>query len=216
MEMSIEKRKIGTGLYLVVDPALEEKRLLKTLEQVLGENIAGIQLWDNFQPGQNISNLIVKVASLCHSANIPLLINNQWKLLRDHPLDGVHFDFIPNNLEEIKVWANRKILTGITCGNNLTVVRWAEENGLDYISFCSLFPSSTSTSCELVDFDTIQAARTLFRNPIFLAGGIQPETINNLGGLHFEGVAVVSGIMGSQEPAESKKQYLEALKRIKK
>src|SRR6185369_6565581 len=98
-----------------------------------------------------------------------------------------------------------------TCNNDLAIVDWAMKQKLDYISFCSVFPSSTSNSCDLVSFDTIRRAREITSLPIFLAGGISPDNMKRLRELDFDGVAVISGIMNQDDPAQAAKKYLTEL-----
>jgi thiamine-phosphate pyrophosphorylase len=102
-------------------------------------------------------------------------------------------------------------MCGLTCNNDLTFVDWASKNKLDYISFCSIFPSSTVNSCELVSFNTINQAAKRYSLPIFLAGGIKPENLDKLKELDYAGIAVISGIMSSDRPDESIKKYREKL-----
>jgi thiamine-phosphate pyrophosphorylase len=213
MEMTEQKRKITAGVYLVLDPGMEESTLLQKLESILEEEVAAVQVWDNFQPGQNISALLRKITALCHAKEVPVLINNQWKLLLEAPLDGVHFDEVPDNLAAIRNAVNRPFITGLTCSNDLSLVEWAAENQLDYISFCSVFPSPTSNSCELVSFETIAAARQISPMPVFLAGGIRPDNMEALAGLRYDGVAVISGIMSTDDPRKSIREYISKLKR---
>jgi thiamine-phosphate pyrophosphorylase len=211
MEMNTMKRKINSGIYLVIDPSMDELLLLNKLNLCLKEKLAAVQIWDNFKSGQNIRGLIRKICDLCRAKNVPVLINNRWELLNDSLLYGVHFDEIPENYTAMKESINKPFLCGLTCTNDLTVVDWASENKLDYISFCSIFPSSTANSCELVDFNTIHQAAKLYSLPIFLAGGIKPENMSSLDELDYTGIAVVSGIMGSDRPDKSIKKYLEKL-----
>ena len=212
MEMNtVNKRKINPGIYLVIDPSMDELQLLHKLSICLKEKLAAVQIWDNFKVGQNISSLLKKVCDLCHAKNVPVLINNRWELLNDILLDGVHFDEIPENFRAIKEGINRPFISGLTCNNDLAVVDWASKNKLDYISFCSIFPSSTANSCELVDFNTIHHAAKLYSLPIFLAGGIKPENMDSLDEIDYSAIAVISGIMSSHKPDESIKKYQEKL-----
>ena len=212
MEMNmITNRKINSGIYLVIDPSMDELLLLNKLTLCLKEKLAAVQIWDHFKAEQNINSLLKKVCDLCHAKNVPVLINNRWEFLNDFLLDGVHFDEIPENYTAMKESINKPFLCGLTCNNDLTFVDWASENKLDYISFCSIFPSSTANSCELVDFNIIHQAAMLYSLPIFLAGGIKPENINKLKELDYTGIAVISGIMSSDKPDESIKKYQEKL-----
>jgi thiamine-phosphate pyrophosphorylase len=208
----IEKKKIASGIYLVVDPSMEENSLLHKLEMILQEKIIALQIWDNFYEGQNVESLIEKITERCHAKQVPVLINNRWQLLNTTSLDGVHFDSIPANFEEIKKQIDHPFIAGITVNNDLSLVHWANKHQLDYISFCSVFPSSTSNSCELVKFETIREAREITSMPIFLAGGIKPENITKLDVLDYDGIAVISGIMSSDQPDQSIKAYYQQLK----
>lgn len=199
--------KVSGGIYLVIDPSMDENALLEKLKLVLKEGIAVVQLWDHWPFGIQKERVIMSICDLCHKYHVPVFINNEWELLKSLPLDGVHFDSIPANYDQIKQRLPKEIMVGITCNNDLSAVEWADKNNIDYISFCSIFPSSTSTSCELVSLQTIEQARKITSIPIFLAGGIQLSNLHKLEDLDFDGVALVSGIMSSINPAETARQY---------
>lgn len=199
------------GIYLVVDPSMEEKILLERLKQALQEKIVAVQIWDNFNTEEEILLLTNKICELCHASEVPVLINNRWELMADAALDGVHFDEIPEDISKIRGKFRKQFLSGLTCNNDLKCLEWAEKHQFDYISFCSIFPSTTSNSCELVDFDTIRKAKERSSLPIFLAGGISPENIEKLNYLNYEGVAVVSGIMNADNPGEAVQNYMKKL-----
>ncbi len=207
------KPQIQNGVYLVIDPSMKQQQLFERLAAVLKEKICAVQIWDHF-PNEDVKQEIIPlVCAMCKAANVPVLINNDWALLKQFPLDGVHFDVLPANLQEIRKEIGRGFIAGITVNNSLDVVASAEQNRFDYISFCSVFPSSTSNSCERVTFDTIRNARTLTSMPIFLAGGMRLENISKLEELDFNGVAVISGIMQAEDPAQATKQYNQLLKK---
>lgn len=207
-------KKIGEGIYLVVDPSMNKEMLLQKLRQLVQEAIAAVQIWDHFLPGENITGLVNEILDLCHPNNIPVLINNRRDLLDHTNLDGVHFDSRQDAVLEWRNELNRDCIVGITCGNDLSTALWADANGLDYISFCSVFPSSTAgDSCELVSFDTIREALKITSLPVFLAGGIKPGNINRLNELGYTGIAVISGIMNADKPVEALKMYQEKINR---
>lgn len=194
------------GIYLVTDPSMDEKMLLDKIGECLSEGIAAVQIWEK-DHNQDLLSISEKICSLCIPQNVPVIINNRWELLKDSPLSGVHFDQLPPDIEEIRKSFNRKFITGITCNNDLSDVVLAQKHKLDYISFCSIFPSGTANSCELVEFDTIKKARSIFSELIFIAGGITPHNLDKLTHLPFDGVAVISGILGSSNPVEAIREY---------
>lgn len=207
MELMSTQRHIGPGIYLVIDPSMEKTVLYDKLDAVLEEGIAAVQIWDHFRTDEDIPALTNELCQRCHAQGVPVLINNQWTYLADTPLDGVHFDAIPRDYETIKTTIGRQFLCGITCTNIMEPVQWASDHRLDYISFCSMFPSTTVDSCELVTPESVHRAKAIYGGPIFLAGGIRPENIGELNDFHYHGIAVISGVMNSDSPGQSIQNY---------
>lgn len=211
----MKRNKIAGGIYLVIDPSMNQIKLIRRLEEALQAGVAIVQIWDNWQNVIDKEETIREICNLCHQYQVPVIINNEWMLLKSLPLDGVHFDEIPEDYDQIKQSIERDFLSGITCNNDLSIIEWADRNQLNYISFCSIFHSSTSNSCELVSFENIQRARQITSLPIFLAGGIRLNNMQELQELNYDGVALISGIMSAENPALVTKQYLELLKNKK-
>lgn len=209
----MKKQTIESGIYLIIDPSMDEDILFSKLNQIVKEKIAAIQIWDNFKENQNIEKLFLKIYQKTSLNKIPLIINNRWEYLKQIPLDGIHFDEIPENFNQITKEINRDFIVGITCNNELSTIEYAEQNQFDYISFCSMFPSKTENSCELVNFETVQKAKSIFTGKLFLAGGIDLNTIKNLDELNYDGIAVVSGIMSAKNPSETIREYQQIIKK---
>src|SRR5699024_2781307 len=201
MEMS---KKILQGVYLVIDPAMERSLLLDNVREALEGGVQVLQVWNHWPENITEAEKEQLVESVCEMAaeyEVPILINDEWQLLKTTNLSGVHFDKAPEDMEQVRVAAGRDIIIGLTCTNDLEAIRQAEQMQADYISFCAMFPSPSAGSCEIVDPDTVLRARRMTDRPLFLSGGITPEKIEqDLAGLSFEGVAVISGIMKSEDP----------------
>lgn len=216
--MSEKIKKITGGVYLVVDPSMERPALIEKVEQALTGGVNVIQIWNHwpvsFSP-EDKKDIIQDVMGRAGSYDVPVLINEEWELLKTTQLDGVHFDEIPEGFEHIKKTVERPFITGITCSNDLGVIRWAENHNLDYISFCSMFPSASAGICEIVEPETVKKARELTRLPLFLSGGITEGNVHTLKDLNFDGVAVISGILNTESPEISASRYHEELQKLK-
>ena len=202
------------GLYLVLDPAKEEDSLLTSFRQALIGGVGLVQIWSHWPvglSGKEKLDLTNKIKAIAGEHAVPVLVNEDFELALEAGLDGVHLDRIPENWKEIQPRLRDK-LTGITVGNDLDLVRWAHENELSYISFCSVFPSNSVDTCELVDPASIRMARRLTSIPIFLSGGIRPENLPELEKYSYEGVAVISGILGAADPKQAAHDYLQKMK----
>lgn len=211
----IKSNKITGGVYLVVNPTIEKPILLTKIKSALDGGVQVLQIWNNW-PGnfdkEKKAGLIREIILISSGYGVPILINQEWEWLKETALSGVHFDQIPHNYKAIKSSIKRDFMAGISCGNDLRLVDWAEQNHLDYISFCAMFPSSSVDSCEIIRPETIQNARLITSMPIFLSGGLTTENIPKLKGLDFSGVAVISGILNASNPKLSTLAYTQALK----
>ena len=211
-------KPITGGVYLVLDPSMDKPLLLQKVREALDGGTNVLQIWNNWPGGYTFADkvlLIQELVDLAAAYQVPVLVNEEWQLLKDTALAGVHFDSIPEDFESIKAAVGRDFICGITCSNNLEVVRWAEERQLDYVSFCAVFPSPSAGSCEIVQPDTIREARKITQLPLFLSGGITTENIDKLQGLDFNGVAVISGILNATSAQKSAAAYNEALNKYK-
>jgi thiamine-phosphate pyrophosphorylase len=193
-------------IYLIADPEMEFELLIRKVEQALAAKAYAVQLWDNWKATNDAEGTIREVYRLTRSAGVPLYLNQGQRFLHLDCFDGIHLDVPCDKIETIR---NERpgLLWGLTCSNTKEELVWAEQNKLEYISFCSVFPSQTSTSCELITVETIQNAPEYFSGKIFLAGGINRQTLNKLKGLPFDGIALVSAIMNADDPEKEMKEY---------
>lgn len=200
------------GVYIVVDPLMNETKIIQQLEKIKNEKISAVQIWNNPKVENIASSLIDSIIKVFQNTATPILINDQWQLLKTHDLDGVHFEYLPENWESIQDEISRPFIKGLTLQNDLTSVLLFNELDFDYLSFCSLFPSSTADQCEIVSQETIERCRELTSKPIFLAGGINLENIQSIQHLPADGIAVVSSIMKAKNPLEKLREYNKILK----
>lgn len=155
--------------------------------------------------------MIQPILALAAEYDVPVLVNEEWQLLKTTALHGVHFDTVPNHFDNIRKEIGRDFICGITCSNDLGVIEWADENRLDYISFCAMFPSPSVDNCPIVRPETVQKAREITSLPLFLSGGITLDNLGTLDNLDFDGVAVISGILKSDNPGKAASEIQQAL-----
>ena len=206
--------KISGGIYLIADVRLDNITLHYKITEALRNGISVVQLYNTEPWSQSLKDTVNAICMTCHQYLVPVLVNNNWNLLAETLLDGVHFDKVPEDFELLKKSTRKDILIGVTCSNDLSVIKWATDHQLDYVSFCSMFPSPSANHCEIVSFDTVKTARTLTDLPFFLAGGINLNNINQLSDLPLNGVAVISGIMSSFDIPVSTKNFISELHKI--
>lgn len=198
------------SIYLIADPNIEQELLYDKIEKALKGGVYAVQLWNNWQNVPNKFEIIKDIKLLTQAASVPLVLNEGQDCLEFDFFDGIHLDS-PN--DKIATYREKRpdLLWGLTCSNETEKLIWAEQNSLDYVSYCSIFSSKTSNSCELVSFETIQKTRQYFSRKVFLAGGINQDTISKLKELPFNGIALVSAIMDAENPTDAVLNYSEIL-----
>lgn len=205
--------KIKGGLYFVVDITSIDKigveKLCEIVEKAVKGGVDVIQIWAdesdwkrNFDELCDVSKRIIEIS---HKYDVPVLVANDVELCSAVGADGVHLDGyeIPKKSAfEIKKVIGEDKIVGVTCGNDIEKIKWAKQNGVDYISFCSIFPSSSVSSCEIVPLDMIKKAKEILGDdfPVFASGGITIENVDEVLSAGVDGVAVISAIMKADDP----------------
>lgn len=215
-----DSQTILSGICLVIDPSADESLLLKQLGRSLAGGTTMVQIWNHWpetSTDDQKRELIGQVTDLSDSYSVPVLINEDESLLNGSQLAGVHYDHPPGpeRLEWLADTDRKQSIAGLTCTNDLERIEWAETNGFSYVSFCSMFPSSSVNQCDLVDPESVKQARAITNLPLFISGGLTPDTMKQLPPLDIDGVAVISGILKANDPEYATQAYIRALKRLK-
>ncbi len=83
---------------------------------------------------------------LAKKHGIPFLVNNSLELAKEVKADGVHFDTFDVSPTEVRRLLGSESIVGYTVNVDLEKVKWAEQAGADYVSFCSIFHQCPGTS----------------------------------------------------------------------
>lgn len=176
-------------LYLILDCSIGFELLFSQAKQALEGDADKIQLFN----ADRLTNLeIEQLLKVCHHNQALLLINQDFDFAILNNCDGVHFDELPDCWNSDKVPIS--FLVGLTVGNEENTIKKAIENSVDYISFCSLYPTKSATNCEIIDQQNIIKASEKFTIPIYVAGGITPEHLDEIKDWPIAGIAMITGI----------------------
>ncbi len=192
------------GLYLVVDPKMGMEYLEPRVRAIVNGGISVIQVWDHWEEGQDKLKFINELRSI--TGNVPLIINNDLDLVLATNADGVHFDgldLLPKRMYD-------HLIVGVTLSGR---TNWGllNQGPVDYISFCSMFPSSSTDACELVDFQVVREAEEKFNGSVFASGGITLENADQILDLGVSGIALISGLLKARDPEKTTKDFIDKL-----
>jgi thiamine-phosphate pyrophosphorylase len=115
--------------------------------------------------------------------------------------DGVHIgqDDLPIHVAR-KIWSK---MLGISVSNVDQAIE-AEKAGVDYISVSPIYPTPTKLDAPLaVGLEGLKKIRETVKTPIVAIGGINKNTVKDVMKAGADGVAVVSAIVGAENPRDA-------------
>jgi len=201
----LDLRNKLSGLYFVVDPG--GKGAAATLDSALLGGVDAVEVWANWKDRREFVRLVKEMRELTNSYTAPLIINNDLEMARIVDADGLHLDDYEITPSAVRSALGPQSYVGYTTGNDLSRVIWADDRGADYISFCSVFPSSSVGECEIVPLEVVRKSRGLTNLSIFASGGITPLNAGIVMDAGVDGIAVVSAIQRASDPRSVAEQF---------
>ena len=206
--------KVNYGLYLVTDTNIcSREKLVSVTEAAIKGGVTLVQLREKDISTREFFAEALELKKLCKHYNVPLLINDRIDIALAVDADGIHI-----GQSDMPLKVSRKILgpnkiIGLSAGNVNQAVE-AVSDGADYLGVGAVFPTSTKKDASNVGIEMLKQVRKSVDIPIVGIGGINPDNISQLYGSGIEGVAVVSCIMGSDDPYAVSKQLSQMVKEL--
>ncbi|ABM72642.1 Thiamine monophosphate synthase (TMP) [Prochlorococcus marinus str. MIT 9515] len=186
------------NLYSITD---HRDNLLQIIEKILLGGVKIIQ--HRFKEGNDKNHLkeAIQVKNLCEKYNSLFIVNDRVDIAMASNADGVHL-----GQEDIDVKTARKLLgsskiIGVSA-NNSTDINKAIKDGCDYIGIGPVFQSLTKKGKEPLGVEKIKTLIKDINIPCFAIGGINKLNISCLKSHRISKVAVVSGLLNSEDPKE--------------
>jgi thiamine-phosphate pyrophosphorylase len=203
------------GLYLIVSPVMPFDKLLVTIKNALKGDVDLLQLIPR-EESSEVSRLAKDLSSLTEQHEVPFLINGNLQLAKEVGANGLHLDRYDITPSEVRQVLGKHSIIGYTIGDNLEKVKWAETVGADYVSFCSVFPTSSVAQCDIVPLETIKAAKIQTTLPVFAAGGINFSNIEFVLKAGVDGIAVTSVLLAAEDPEQTALALKEVIRNVRK
>ncbi|PPD32697.1 MAG: thiamine phosphate synthase [Methylomonas sp.] len=193
------------GLYAITQPDHRRiEQVLQDVEAALKGGAVVVQYRDKYPI--NAALLASRLLTLCHSYQVPLLINDSVELALAVGADGVHLGRDDVDIGEARRRLGADAIIGISCYNDVAKACSAAEHGADYVAFGRFFPSGTKPLAAPAEITTLQAATQQLSVPIVAIGGILPENAGQLLAAGADLLAVIGGIF-DHEPEAAARAY---------
>ncbi len=189
---------IENNLYFITD---HREDLLEIIEKILLGGVKIIQY--RFKEGNDKDHFkeALKIKCLCKKYNSLFIVNDRVDIALASNADGVHI-----GQDDVDIKTARKLLgsskvIGVTANNSNDITN-AIKNGCDYIGVGPVFQTLTKKNNEPLGIEKINALTKDVNIPWFAIGGINKENISSLRDQGINKVAVVSGLLNSEDPKE--------------
>lgn len=170
-------------------------------ENALKGGAAMIQLRHKTASGSQLYAWAVEIRKLCHQYQALCIINDRVDIALAIKADGVHLGQQDMGVRSARKLAGNKCLIGVSASSPQEALQ-AEKEGADYIGFGHIYPTlSKLKGYSPLGTDILQKTAALISLPIIAIGGVNAENAELLISSGASGIAVISAVSRSDNPA---------------
>jgi len=190
-------------LYVVTDRSLCADRGLEAVLAMLAASLPpgtlGVELREKDLPARDLLAMARSVKAALAPFGVPLLVNDRLDVAVAAGADGVHLP--ASGLDPRAVRAAYDGLIGVST-HSARELAALDPAAVDLATFGPVFdtPSKRAFGPPL-GLPALREAVAASRVPVFAIGGVSPATAGSLRGSGAYGVAVVSAVLGADDPA---------------
>ncbi len=203
----MKHQTIDYSLLLVTDHCENAATFCSTIESAVQSGATMVQLREKTAGSRDFYELALQVMQITQRYKLPLIINDRLDIALAVGADGVHV-----GQEDLPVAVVRRLLgpdkiVGATAATVADALR-AEAEGADYIGSGAVFPTATKPGKPVLPLTVLTQIKQAVKLPVVAIGGITANNLVELKSTGVDGIAVVSAIMNSDDPAAATKEIL--------
>ncbi len=186
------------NLYSITD---HRENLLEIIEKILLGGVKIIQ--HRYKKGNDKDHLkeAIKINNLCKKYNSLFIVNDRIDIALASNADGVHLGQDDFDIKTARKLLGSSKIIGVSA-NNSTDINKAVKDGCDYIGVGPVFSTLTKKGKKPLGVEKIKALIKDINIPCFAIGGINQLNISSLKNHGISKVAIVSGLLNSEDPKE--------------
>ncbi len=210
--------KVDFKLYLITDGTLTdgegfEERLaekLSAVEKALKAGVKAVQLREKALRGRSLLYAASKLLDITKRYGAKLFINDRLDVALACGADGVHLPQSGFSPRDIRPYWKHGLISVSTHG--ISEARKAEAAGADFITFGpAFFTPSKARYGDPVGLTPLKDVVETLTIPVFGLGGIKPGNAGMVTGNGAHGIALISGILATDDVESSAREFLNKL-----
>lgn len=202
-------------LYLVTDrDAAKGRDMVGIVRQAVAGGVSMVQLREKNANTRDFIALGQQLMEVLQPLQIPLLVNDRVDVALAIGADGVHIgqSDMPFGIAR-QILGPDKII-GLSV-ENMDDLRIANDLDVDYIGVSPVFSTPTKTDTHKpFGLDGLRKAVELSTHPLVGIGGMNRQTAASVMRCGADGIAVVSAIVGAEEPMLASRELISIISNI--
>lgn len=186
-------------LYAVTDRhGMSIQELYDKIEEGLKGGVTIVQLREKDLDEDTFVTEAVRIRELCHSYNVPFIVNDNVEVALKCGADGVHVGIEDRPVSEIRKLAGNDFIIGATA-KTIEQAQNAEAAGADYLGVGAVFPSPTKKKVIRITHDQLREICASVSIPAVAIGGINIDNMDEINGCGMDGIAVSSALFAADD-----------------
>jgi thiamine-phosphate pyrophosphorylase len=197
------------GLYLLTPDEPDTARLLARVLPALAAGPVLLQYRNKAATAARQREQIAELLPPCRALDIPLLVNDDWRLAAELGTQGAHLGQDDGSLAEARAALGPAALLGASCYDQLALAERAAAAGASYVAFGAFFASGTKPLARRAAPGLLAESARLGL-PRVAIGGITPDNAGSLVAAGADLLAVIGGVFDQPDPAAAVRAYRRA------
>ena len=187
------------GLYLLTPDQPDTRRLVARVEPLLAEGVAVLQLRNKGASSSLRREQALALLPICRAHQVPLLINDDWRLALEIGAAGAHLGELDGELAEARATLGAEAILGASCYGDLDRAERAKLAGASYLAFGACFESGSKPLARRTPLSIFREAARLGL-PTVAIGGITPDNAGQVVASGADFIAVIGAVFDAPDP----------------
>lgn len=199
------------GLYVIPDPRIGRGReLLDQARLALAGGATTLQLRLKEASSRHFFDAACRMAALCRGAGALFFVNDRLDIALAAKADGVHLGQSDLPCAHARRLVPEGFLIGVSA-HTPDQARQALADGADYLGVGAVFPTGSKDDAADCGLDGLRSVRAAVDLPLVAIGGVSLERVPLVLDAGADGVAVISAVVGQDDPEEAARRFQKAL-----
>jgi len=173
-------------------------------DQALANGVDAILVREKELTSAKLLALASRLRDITRTYQARLIIHTQADVAHAVDADGVHVaSSNMNTIPSIRSWLNNSKMSVSASCHNAEELAQARQTGADFVMLAPVFPTQSHPGAPSLGVDAFQRLATQADIPIIALGGI---TTGNYQKLALNKLAVISAILGADDPGQAARQ----------